>query len=120
MAHGRQVVDLVRLDLLDDADQVGGVGQVPVVELELDVRVVRVLIEVVDPVGIEQGSPALDAVDLITFGQQQFSQVGAVLAGDAGDERASGRGHVQIYNCPSGVTGSDVLPLSSWCSTSSR
>ena len=32
MALRREVVDLVRLHLLDDADQVGGVGQVTVVQ----------------------------------------------------------------------------------------
>ena len=54
MALGRQVVDLVRLYLLDDADQVGGVGQVAVVQHEALVGLVRVLVQVVDAVGIEQ------------------------------------------------------------------
>ncbi len=45
---------------------------------------VGILVEVVDPVGIEQRGPALDAVDLIAFLKQKFRQVGAVLAGDPG------------------------------------
>ena len=47
----RQVVDLVRLDLLDDAHQVAGVGQVAVVQVEVGVVDVRVLVEVVDRAG---------------------------------------------------------------------
>ena len=34
VALRRQVVDFVRLHLLDDANQVGGVGQIAVVQLE--------------------------------------------------------------------------------------
>jgi hypothetical protein len=82
----RQVVDLVRLDLLHDAGQVGTVGQVTVVQHEALVSGVRVLVDVIDALGVEQRSAALDAVDLVAFLEQQFSEVRAVLAGDAGDE----------------------------------
>ena len=67
MAHGREVVNLVRLDLLHDADEVGGIREVPVVQLEPDVLFVRILIEVVDSIGVEQRGAALDAVDLVAF-----------------------------------------------------
>ena len=84
--HGRQVVDLVRLHLLDDADQVGGVGQVAVVEDEVAVLHMRVLVEMVDAVGVEEGGAALDAVDNVALLQQELGQIGAVLAGNAGNE----------------------------------
>lgn len=83
---GSEVVDLVRLHLLDDAHQRGRVGQVTVVQDELAVIDVRVFVQVVDAVGIEERSAALDAVHLVTLLEQEFSEVGAVLAGDAGDE----------------------------------
>jgi hypothetical protein len=51
-----------------------------------DIRFVGVLIEMVDAPGIEAGGPALDAVHLIAFGQEEFGQIGTVLAGDSGDE----------------------------------
>jgi hypothetical protein len=35
MALGAEVVDLIRLHLLDDADQVGAIGEIAVVEGEL-------------------------------------------------------------------------------------
>jgi hypothetical protein len=47
----------------------------------------RVFIEVIDPRGIERGRPPLDAVDGVTETEQIFGQIGAVLSGDAGDER---------------------------------
>ena len=47
---------------------------------------VRVLVQVVDPLGIEGRRPPLDAMDFVALGQQELRQIGAVLAGDAGDE----------------------------------
>ena len=55
--------------------------------------VVRVLVEVVDAVGVEEGRAALDAVDDVALVQQELGEVGAVLAGDAGDEGDFGGGH---------------------------
>jgi hypothetical protein len=64
---GGQVVDLVGLDLLDDAHQAGGVGQVTVVQGEGPVVDVRVLVQVVDAVGVEQAAAALDAVHFVAL-----------------------------------------------------
>jgi hypothetical protein len=86
MALGCQVVDLIRLDLLENTDQVGGIGQISIMKDKVSVVHMGVLIQVVDAVGVEQGSPALDAVDFIAFFKEEFGQVGAVLAGAAGDE----------------------------------
>ena len=47
MALRRKVVDLIGLHLLDDADQVGGVGQVTVMRLSLTPFSVRVLVEMI-------------------------------------------------------------------------
>ncbi len=94
----REVVDLVRPHLLDDADEVGGVREVAVVELEAHVPLVRVAVQVVDAVGIEQRRAALDAVYLVALLEQQFSEIGPVLAGDARDECGLG-GH----SCPFGI-----------------
>ncbi len=41
----------------------------------------------------EQAGATLDAVDLVALLQQQFGQIRAVLAGDAGDEGNLGRRH---------------------------
>ena len=78
-----EVVYLVRLYLLDDASQVGGVGQVAVVEDEPLVVYVRVLIKMIYTLGIERGGAALDAVDFVAFIQQKFSQIRAILPRNA-------------------------------------
>ena len=52
MALGTQVVDLIRLHLLDDPDQVGAVRQIAVVQGEPLIKLVRVLIQAVDPAGV--------------------------------------------------------------------
>ncbi len=55
-------------------------------QLEVVTLLMRVVIEMVDAIGVEQRRAALDAVHRIALGQQEFGQIGAVLAGDAGDE----------------------------------
>ena len=49
-----QVVDLVGLHLLQDAGQVRAVGQITVVQIEVAVIGMRILIDVVDALGVEQ------------------------------------------------------------------
>ena len=89
-----EVVDFVGLNLLDDADQAAGIGEVAVMQDELAVGLVRILIEVIDAVGVEERRAALDAVDLVAFVEQELGEVGAVLARDAGDQGYfAGGGH---------------------------
>jgi hypothetical protein len=97
MALSAEVVDLIRLHLLDDPDQVGAVGEIAVVEgepgrLSLLTPLVRVLVEVIDPAGVEAARAPLDAVHLVALLQQQLRQVAAVLPRDASDQGGFGRG----------------------------
>ena len=85
-ALGGEVVDFVGLHLLDDADEAAGIGEVAVVQDELPIGLMRILIEVIDAVGVEERRAALDAVDLVAFVEEELGEVGAVLAGDAGDQ----------------------------------
>jgi hypothetical protein len=41
---------------------------------------------VVDTIGIQQGSAALDAMHFIPLFEQELSKIGTVLTGDAGDQ----------------------------------
>ena len=86
MALRGQVVNLIRLHFLDDADQVGGIGQVPVVQPEAHLFLVRVGVQMVDPRRVEGGGAALDAVDLVALAQKVFRQVRSVLTGNACDQ----------------------------------
>ena len=53
---------------------------------EVAVVDVRILVQVVDAVGVEQRRAALDAVHLVALLEQELGQVGAILAGHARDQ----------------------------------
>ena len=105
-AHGNvglraQVIYFVGADFRQQAREVGGVGQIAVMQFEAHVVNVRVLIDMVDALGIELRRAALDAVDFIAFFQQKFCQIRTVLAcnaGDKGDFAHVGLGHT--LSCP--------------------
>jgi hypothetical protein len=67
MALGSQIVDFIRLNLLNDPNQVGCIGKIAVVQNKPLFRMMWVLIEMIHSVCVEKRSPALDAVDNITF-----------------------------------------------------
>jgi hypothetical protein len=52
-----------------------------------DMRLVRVMIEVIDTIRIDQRSPPLHAVDDVIFRQQKLGEESAVLPGGPGDQR---------------------------------
>jgi hypothetical protein len=54
-------------------------------QVHLNVFLMRILVEMVDPLGIEHGTSSLDPVNNVAFLQQQFCEVSSVLAGDTGD-----------------------------------
>ena len=67
MALGSQVIDFVRLYLLDNANQVGGIGEIPVVHKKVDLRFMGVLIKMVNPGGVKRGGPPFDPMHPVTF-----------------------------------------------------
>ena len=90
VALGAEVVDLVRPDAVDERGQAGGIGEVAIVEGERESGFVRVVVEVVDAAGVEGAGAADDAVDVVALRQEELGEVGAILPGDAGDERCFG------------------------------
>ncbi|MNL39841.1 hypothetical protein D3C87_1621500 [compost metagenome] len=93
MRLGAQIINLVGLDIAQDARQVRGVREIPIVQLEAAIRGVRVFVDMVDALGVEERGPALDAMHLIALFEQKLGQVGAILARDTGDERNLARPH---------------------------
>lgn len=83
-----QVVDLIWLDLREQRDEPRAITQVPVVKEELGFRVMRVYIQVVDPMRIEGRSTANETVHLVPLRQEQLGEVRTILARDARDKRA--------------------------------
>jgi hypothetical protein len=91
VALRRQIVDLVGPGLLDQADQVGGVGQIAVMQKEPRLVLVRIDIQVIDPPGVERRGTALDPVHHVALLEQERREIGAVLPGHSGDQRNPGR-----------------------------
>jgi hypothetical protein len=74
------------LHQLHDPNQVGGVREVAIVQNQFEIPLVRILVKVIDTVGVEHRSAALDAVNLVAFLQQELGQIGAILPGDSRNE----------------------------------
>ena len=81
-----EIVDFIGLDLGDDSRQVGGVGEVSVMELEAGFFDVWVLVNMIHPFSVEQGGPPFDAVNFISLLEQKLGEVGTILSGDTGDQ----------------------------------
>ncbi len=86
MALSGEIIDFIRLHLLDNAHEAAGIRHITIVKDKLTFLDVRILIKMIDAIGIEQGGATLDAVDDIPLMQQEFREIRAVLAGDAGNE----------------------------------
>jgi hypothetical protein len=65
-----------------------GIGHVGEMEAEAAAVFVEIAIDAIQTVGIEAAGAPFESVDFIALPQQEFGQVGAVLAGDAGNECA--------------------------------
>jgi len=81
-----EVIDFVRLDLMEEIRQVTGDAEVSVVEVHARFGIVKVPIEVIDPLRVERRGAPDEPVDLIPLVQQELGQIRAVLTGDSRDE----------------------------------
>ncbi len=86
MRLGAEVVDLVRLEIVEQLHHLHGIGQVAVVQEQARLVEVRILVDVVDAGGVEGRGATHDAVNLIAFGEKEFRQIRTVLPRDARDE----------------------------------
>ena len=106
MALRRQIIDLVRAYLLDYPDQVGGIGQVTVMQRHAHTRFVRVLVEMIYSISIERGGTTLDTMHFIVFSQKQLGQIRAVLTGNS-----SNQGRLTHYVTPQIIWAQNSRPL---------
>ena len=67
MALGTQVVNLVRLNLADQAHQIGAVGEVSVMKDEPGIGFVWILIKVINAGGVEIAGSSLNSMHHISF-----------------------------------------------------
>ena len=70
MALSCQMINFIGLDTIKKLDQIGRVGDVAEVKKKPHTVDVRVLIEMIDPFGVECRGATYDAVNLIPFFQE--------------------------------------------------
>ncbi len=80
-----EVVDFVGLQVVEELHQIYRVREIAVMEEKPDAVTMGVLIEVIDAAGIEGARSPDDPVDFVPLFEQQIGQIGAILAGDAGN-----------------------------------
>ena len=86
MALGRQVVNLIGFYFLHDAHEIAGITKIAIVQNKTPLTGVGILIEMIDAVSIEQRSSSFEAVHLITFLEEEFREIRAVLSGNTGNQ----------------------------------
>jgi hypothetical protein len=86
MALGPEVINLVGTERIEEPCDLGGVGQIAMVKQKSGSEHMRIVVEVVDPAGIERGGAADDAVNLVSLREKEFGEVGTVLSCDSGDQ----------------------------------
>ena len=86
MALRCQIVNLVGLNLLNQADKITRIGQVSVMQRKVTIRSVGIFIKVINAGGIKRRSAPLDSMNLVAFGQEVLRKVGSILARNAGDQ----------------------------------
>ena len=89
MALRAKVIDFFRINCLEHAAQARAVREIPIVQGKLSADEMGVVVKMVDAIGIEEACASDQAVDFVTFGEQEFGKIGAVLAGNAGDQCTS-------------------------------
>ncbi len=55
------------------------------VKNKIAVCAVRILIEMINPVGIKKRGPALNAMNLIPFFKEKFGKIRSILPGNSGN-----------------------------------
>lgn len=64
-------MDLIRLHLLNDADQICGVGQIAVAQVKARVDLVRVSVDSVHALSVEQRAKSLNPVNGVTLTRER-------------------------------------------------
>ncbi len=86
MAHGSEIVYLIRLNLLNDADEVGRIGQIAIVEEETAIGRVWILIDMIYAIRVEERGTPFKAMDDIPLLKEKLSEIGTILTCYASDK----------------------------------
>ena len=89
MALRREVVDLRRANLADQTGETVAVGHIAMMQHERPVHVVDVTVQMLDPLRAEAARTAHKTMHLVPLVEKEFGKIGAILAGNPGDQRSS-------------------------------
>ena len=84
-----EMINLVRLQFVDQLHQIDRIAQVAVVQEQPDAVDMRIGIKVIDARRVERAGAPNDAVNFVAFFEEQISEVAAILPGDPGDQMLS-------------------------------
>ena len=114
MALRCEIVNLVRLHRLNDADQVRRIRHIAVVDLKIRIRDMRILVDVVDARRVERRRAPLYAMNDIPLAQQELGKICAILSGDSGNECYFHRPFLArlTINCPVSASVPSLVSLS--------
>src|SRR5712691_8942227 len=87
MALRAEMINFVRLQLIEQLYQVHGIAQVAEMQKQAHTIDMRIGIKVIDARGVEGAGAADYAVHFVAFFEQKIGQVTSILAGNAGNER---------------------------------
>ena len=86
MALRGEIVDFVGLHFLDDADQIRRIRQIAVMQKKIAVCLMRIMVQMIDAIGVDQRGPPLHAMHNIIFRKEKFGEKCAVLTRGAGNQ----------------------------------
>src|SRR5580700_102691 len=88
MALRAKIVDLVGLHVVYEVAQLLPAGQIAIVEKKARLGIVRVIVNVIQPLRIKRAGPTDHPMHLISQREQIFGEIRTVLACDASNQRA--------------------------------
>jgi hypothetical protein len=86
MTLSTEVVHLVGYNMRKESAQTTAVGKVTEVEEEAATTVMFIVVQVINAVSIKVAGSPYNPVDDIPLVEEEFGQMGTVLAGDAGNK----------------------------------
>ena len=82
-----KIVHFVGLYFLHNAHQIAGIAQIAVMQNKMPSIGVRILIQMINAISVEQRGTPLDSVHLVALTQKKLCKISPILPGYAGYKR---------------------------------
>jgi hypothetical protein len=78
-----EIVDLGRSHLLNQTNQVRAVGEITIVKMKSRITLMRILVQMIDPLSVKGGATTFESVDFIALTEEELREVAPILSRDA-------------------------------------